>query len=131
MHKTISYIFLPLTIYLLITGCFAFGERERTIAGKYRLVQWEDGTTYSLHAEGQDKPGGGVLGGTVKRIGWNERYIIAWRFSNFRGDPDGWMIIDHQQSKMTGPFSDGGIAKRPELAGIVAMDPAEAWEKLR
>ncbi len=131
MHKIFSYILLSYITFSLIGGCFPFGERERKVAGKYRLVQWEDGKTYYIHAEGQNKPGGGLIEGTIKRIGWDERYIIVWRYSNFRGDPDGWMIIDHQQHTISGPFSDTELSKRPQMAGISTMEPAVAWEKLR
>ena len=130
MSKTKAYVLLSFIILNLISGCFPFGEQERTVAGKYRLVQWEDGTTYYLHADGMNKPGGGVIEGTVKRIGWDERFIIVFRYSNFRGDPDGWMIIDHRKNTMTGPFSDTELLKHSELSDISTMEAEEAWEKL-
>ncbi len=130
MSKTKVYFLILFIINSLISGCFPFGEQERTVVGKYRLVQWEDGTTYYLHADGLDKPGGGVLEGTVKQIGWDDRFIIVWRYSNFRGDPDGWMIIEHQKNTMTGPFSDEELSKHSELSGIATMEAAEAWEEL-
>ncbi|MDY6839822.1 MAG: hypothetical protein SWH78_17830 [Thermodesulfobacteriota bacterium] len=119
-----------LSVTLIIYGCFPFGNQERTIAGDYRLVQFEDGETYYIYAEGQNKPGGGVIDGTVKRIGWNYRYIIVWQHSNFRGDPDGWMIINHQNRTIKGPFSDQEIAGRKEISSIDTMSPEVAWEKL-
>jgi hypothetical protein len=76
--------------------------------GRLQLEQWEDGNTYYLNKKGHkgSGSGGGLLDGTVQRIGWSQRYIVAKRYSTFRGDPDGWMVIDLQSGEITGPFSD-------------------------
>jgi hypothetical protein len=117
---------------LLCSGCFPGGGKERKLAGDFRLERWEDGTTYYLHRRGHDdsKEGGSIIGGTVVRIGWSSRYILAQRYSIFRGDPDGWMIIDVQSGSMTGPFTDAQFQTRPEPAGITTLPVAEAWRRL-
>jgi hypothetical protein len=64
------------------------------------------------------------------QIGWNEHYIIAKRHSIFRGDPDGWMIVNIHQQSIEGPFSDEVIRTRTEARGMNFLYPADAWKKL-
>lgn len=117
---------------LLCAGCFPGGGKQRKLPGGFRLEQWEDGTTYYLHRRGHDdsKEGGSIIGGTVVRIGWSTRYILAQRYSIFRGDRDGWMIIDVQSGSITGPFTDAQLQTRPEATGITTFPVAEAWRRL-
>jgi hypothetical protein len=57
----------------------------------FELKQWEDSKTFYLVRSGEKDNGGGVLDGTVTRIGWNARYIIAERKANFGAiKTDGW-----------------------------------------
>ena len=130
IRKRRFFISLPLTITLLFCGCFPFGNQQRTIAGTYQLVKFEDGKTYYIYAEDQKDNGGGVIDGTVKLIGWNAEYIIALRHSNYRGDPDGWMVINLQSGSIEGPFSYERIAGRSDIASIRTMSPDVAWERL-
>jgi hypothetical protein len=115
-------------VALLVTGCGS----ERTVAGAFRLEQWEDGTTFYLHKRGLDDSaqGGSVIGGIVLRLGWSSRYIVAERHSIYRGDPDGWMIIDVQSGAMSGPFTETEFRARPEAQGIQVYQVSEAWKKL-
>jgi hypothetical protein len=118
---------------LLFAGCMdqdPFGLSRRTVAGDYRLEQWEDFTTYYLVGGGPEQPGGSALGGTVTHIGWNRRYVVARRHANFRGDGDGWMIVDVERRTVAGPFSDAELARRPEARGIVPVTASEAWDRL-
>jgi|SRR5580658_9968448 hypothetical protein len=129
MKLTLSFLLLLLTV---MSGCFPGDGQQRTIIGDYKLHQWEDGITYYLHKQGQDdsSQGGSIIGGTVLRIGWNSRYIVAERHSIFRGDADGWMIIDVQSGVISGPFSDSDFRARPEVKDIQIYDASEAWGKL-
>lgn len=115
-------------VALLVTGC----GNERTVAGAFRLELFEDGTTYYLHKRGQDdsSQGGSIIGGIVLRLGWSSRYIVAERHSIYRGDPDGWMIIDVQSGAMSGPFTETEFRARPEAQGIQVYQVSEAWKKL-
>jgi len=125
MRSLHSLVFL---LVLLITGC----ERQHTIAGGYRLEQFEDGHTYYLHKSGHDDSadGGSIIGGIVLRLGWSSRYIVAERYSIYRGDPDGWMIIDVKSGTMSGPFSESDFRARPEAQGIQVYQVSEAWKIL-
>jgi len=113
---------------ILVSGC----GQQHTIAGDYRLEQFEDGKTYYMHKRGQDdsSEGGSIIGGTVLQIGWSSRYILAERHSIYRGDADGWMIIDVQSGKMSGPFTETDFRVRPEANGIQIYQASEAWKKL-
>lgn len=115
-------------VALLMTGC----ANERTVAGAFRLELFEDGTTYYLHKRGQDdsSQGGSIIGGTVLRLGWSSRYIVAERHSIYRGDPDGWMVIDVQSGTMSGPFTETEFQARPEAQRIQIYQVSEAWKKL-
>jgi hypothetical protein len=113
-----------LALLPVLVTCLPFGGSERRIAGPYRLEQWEDGATYYLRGPGEDPDGGGgLLEGTVTRIAWTRGVIVARRYANFRGDPDGWMVIDVRARTLTGPLSDSALAARPDLAAIRTMPP--------
>jgi hypothetical protein len=113
------------------TGCFPFGNSEHRIIGDYELQQFEDGATYYLVKRGAENSfGGGVIDGTVVQIGWNSRYILVDRHANFRGDPDGWMIVDTQTGQLLGPTPNSDLRNRPEVAGIRVAPVKEAWSKM-
>jgi hypothetical protein len=106
-----------------------FGLAERPVAGGVSLEQWEDGQTYYLAGFGRDD-GGGLVDGTVQQLGWNERYVLAWRTPNFRSDGKGWMIVDGTTGKVQGPFAKEELRNHPEVARIRALPVAEAWERM-
>jgi hypothetical protein len=85
-----------------------------------------------MHQRGHDdsSEGGSVIGGTVLRIGWSSRYILADRHSIYRGDADGWMIIDVQTGTVSGPFTETDFLARPEAKGIRIYEAGEAWKRL-
>ncbi len=74
--------------------------------------------------------GGGVLEGTVERIGWTRERIVARRHSNFRGDPDGWMIVDVRCQTVAGPLSDSAFSASPDLSSIPIFSADSAWRRL-
>lgn len=132
MHKTVLIKMTFIALILVFLGCDQdpFRLNRRKVAGIYFLQRWEDGKIYYLEAKNGEHTGGGVLNGTVTLIGWNENYIIAKRHSIFRGDPDGWMIINVQQQSIEGPLSDENIKTRMETKGMHFIMPEEAWKKL-
>lgn len=122
----------PTVCLILLSVLFPGCDNRRRIVGGYQLEQWEDGHTYYLHRSGQDDSanGGSIIEGTVLRLGWSSRYVVAKRYSIFRGDPDGWMIIDVQTGAITGPFSDTEIQTHSESKGIKIYDAPDAWKML-
>ena len=121
---------IGVVVLLAAAALFIFGGWERTVVGNYRLQQWEDFETYYLNKKGQEDSGGGVIDGIVIRIGWSDHYIIVERHANYHGDPNGWMVIDVNSDKITGPFTETEIRARPELKDIPTYQAAEAWKKL-
>ena len=108
------------SVIIMLAACDqdSFQLRDRQVIGEYQLQQWEDSNTFYLVESGEEDEGGGDIGGTVIRIGWNDRYIIAERKATFGGDGDGWMIIDTRTELMFGPFSDAELADRMEVHGV-------------
>ncbi|HKK05134.1 MAG TPA: hypothetical protein VKA50_04730 [Gammaproteobacteria bacterium] len=96
------------------------------------MKQWEDGTTYYLEEDGhQEDVAGEVLEGTVEKIGWNARYIIAKRHALFRGDPDGWMVVDVTHKAVQGPLPERQIDRLAKQQGTHCYSAAAAWRRLK
>jgi hypothetical protein len=118
-----------------LTGCELFDLSCKRVAGAYCLDQWEDGQTYYLEIQRplgqQDDNGGGVIDGTVLRLGWNKSYILADRKPLVAGDPSGWMLIDINTRRVSGPFDDATVMSLPEAKGMHFVSASEAWKELR
>lgn len=126
------FIILSVLFCLTFGACVdqdPFGLSRRQIAGSIHLEQWEDFERYYLVGPEQLN-GGGLLEGTVQQIGWNDRYVLAFRYSTFRGDPDGWMIVDSRSGTIKGPFADAELAQHPGIQGIDPVAPSVAWQLL-
>jgi hypothetical protein len=127
-----TWLFIALAMLLPAAGCMdqdPFGQAQRRVAGDYSLEQWEDFETYYLVSPGHEQ-GGDAVDGTVQRIGWNDRYIIAERRATFGGEVDGWMVVDAKLGTVRGPYGSDEIARNPALRGIRAMPAADAWDRL-
>jgi hypothetical protein len=107
-----------------------FGSDCRSIAGSgYSLCRDANGSTvYYIEPAGEYPSDGGVVHGTVKMIGWSDSVIVASRISTFRGDPDGYMVIDLATKKVEGPFTDGEILQK--LPNIELQDASKVWLSL-
>jgi hypothetical protein len=124
---------IVIALVLALVGCDQdpFGNSYRGIAGPYYLLRWEDGKTfYITSSRAAENIGGGVVGGTVDPIGWSGDRILAKRIAMFRGDGDGWMLIDVKQQTVRGPFSDAQLSTLVEAKGIRPLAAATAWNKL-
>ena len=118
----------------------ACSDREsRRLAGDYCLDRMFDGDHYnitgcSFRAKLKGRTDSGPLDGTVSRVGWNKRYILAWRVAMFGNERSGWMLLDTQQQRLEAIFDDESLAARirqtPELGSIVVYDVNEAWRLL-
>jgi len=129
-NKTIIYLF----IVLFFSSCLFDGGSKREVVGSYYLHRWEGGSPFYI-VDGWGEPdGGGLIEGSVQRIGWNRDYIFAKRKSTFGGDT-GWMIIDVSENEIMGPFTDEEFeSKQKEIVGeqkIKKYSPDEAWEMLK
>jgi hypothetical protein len=122
------------TAILLVAFCLVgcdldpFNLNQRRVRGPFILQRFET-QLYYIHKEGEELAvGGGYLEGTVQEIGWTDSLVFARRYSTFRGDPDGWMILDVKGQSMSGPLSDAAFRER--YPGVKTYSPQDAWEKL-
>ena len=125
-----------LLFLLLLSSCVdrdPFGLANKNILGDYYLNKWEDGKTFYLHDSKkayEEFHDHGPIGGTVIEIGWNKNSIIAKRKAHFGGKIDGWMVIDTNNKKISGPFIWADIIKNDAFENIEVMSSIQAWEKL-
>lgn len=112
---------------LLLLSAVACNQSQRTVMGPYRLELFESGKFY-LEKAGAPETGGGCIGGTVEQIGWTNGFIFAKRHSTYRGDPDGWMIIDTAKQSIVGPLSE--TAFRQKYPDVQTLSPEGAWKSL-
>jgi hypothetical protein len=131
MLERLGLLSIIMVVALVVSACMdqdPFRLSERSVAGGYRLLQWEDGTYYLVD---QDHPdGGGVVEGTVIRIGWNSETILVERRALAAIDKNGLMVIDVNKRTIQGPLPIESADSTPELAGIELVPAAEAWGRL-
>jgi hypothetical protein len=114
---------LLLLLLLSILGC---NQSQRKVAGPYRLEEFEG--KFYLEKSGVTQIGGGCIEGTVEEIGWKSGFIFAKRHSTYRGDPDGWMIIEVSKQSMIGPLTE--LEFRRKYPDVQTQTPGDAWRKL-
>lgn len=112
-------------VLLCLIGC---SPGQRKISGPYRLVRFDENGKFYLEKAGAEKPGGGCIEGTVEEIGWTNELIFARRHSTYRGDPDGWMVIDVRKESVIGPLSYAEF--RQKYPGVQTLAPEDVWRKL-
>jgi len=123
--------FVLATLAVILAGCDVdvFGLDARPIVGDYKLLVWEGGK-YSLIRDTRD--GCGVLGGTIRRIGWNDRVILAEQETcDGEGARSGWMVVNVKTHAIEGPLEPGSIRARPELASLEVTPAETAWNRLK
>ena len=118
-------------------GCSS--RESRWLAGDYCLDRMLNGDHYnitgcSVRATLRGRTDNGPLDGTVSRVGWNQRYILAWRVAIVGNERNGWMLLDTREQRIEAIFDDDSLAIRlrhtPELSNIVVYDVNEAWRLL-
>jgi len=108
---------------LSLLGC---NQSQRKVAGPYRLEQFEG--KFYLEKAGVTETGGGCIEGTVEEIGWTKGIIFAKRHATYRGDLDGWMIIEVNKQSIIGPLTEPEF--RHKYPGVQTQNPGDAWKKL-
>jgi len=129
MKNTACRISLAVSLLVSIIGCSV----TKSLPGNYKLERWEDGKTYYLLGPPklfEDDSGGGLIEGVLVRIAWDDEVIAAERYANFRGDRDGWMIIDIESGKISGPVSNPEFDKIRMKHHLEIKDAREAWKEL-
>jgi hypothetical protein len=129
--KTSIFVVLS-TLALISCSGSAFHQNYKKIAGTFYLLRWEDDKTYYIVEDKHlkdDEIGGGALSGTVLQLGFDSEFIVAKRYATFRGDRDGWMVINLTSNKVEGPITDNEEEKR--FPGLKLMPPSDAWDSLQ
>jgi hypothetical protein len=109
----------------VLIACFS--NLRRSLPGGYYLEGWQGGDHYTLGGPTHSADAGGVLAGSVERIGWNEAYIVAWRTPMVARDAAGWMVVDIRSHVVRGPMGDAELASDPQVRGIATKPPSEYW----
>lgn len=118
-------------IYIAVIFVLSACTPAKSLPGGFALEKWEDGVTFYLIGPGNLKQdGGGAIEGTVLRLAWNSDIIAADRYATFRGDPDGWMIIDTKAKRISGPISETEFERLKELHRLRVMTAQDAWNVL-
>lgn len=63
--------------------------------------------------------------GAAEQIRWINGFILAKRRACFRGDPDGWMVIDVGNQSISGPLTDDRLCElcRQRKLGFISLPP--------
>lgn len=129
MKNTAYKCLLAVVLLVSVIGC----SDTKSLPGHYKLERWEDGTTYYLLGPlklSEGHSGGGVIDGVLARIAWDDEIIAAERHAIFRGDLDGWMIIDIKSGKISGPVSNPEFDAIRIKHHLEVKEAREAWEEL-
>jgi hypothetical protein len=115
-----------------VGACDIFA-RTKPLSGGYYLEDFEGGArTFSLGGPRRAADAGGVVGGTVQRIGWSQRYVVAYREPLISSEASGWMIVDVRDHTVRGPLTDPQFQEAcradSELAAIRVMPARSAWD---
>jgi hypothetical protein len=112
---------------LALNGCMDITTPKKRIAGDYYLELFET-TNFYIQEKGKDENGGGAEDGTVEELGWSSDLIVAKRHSVYRGDPDGWMIVDVRKHQVSGPIDEA--ERKMKYPAINIYPVRDAWKKL-
>lgn len=112
-------------ITLLLCGC---NPSHGQLSGGYYMERFDEGrTSYYVGAPGKEVNGGGVFDGTVQEIGWNKDWILARVRRIYRGDPDGWYLLNVKTGQITGPLQSSELKTNPALLNIRTIEPAAVF----
>ena len=109
-----------------------FGLSCKALSGAYCLRRWESGAFYIDTSQSNSNPsfGGGVAGGIVQRVGWNNAYLIAYRQPIMSDERAGWIIIDVKSGRVTGPYSEDYGVHFAMRNDIQVKTSEEAWKTI-
>jgi hypothetical protein len=114
-------------IALFLTGCMGWADmfrERRSIAGEYYLMEGEEGTADEIFLlRGHDTVS---VAGPLKRIGWDEKYIIFTDANN----PSPWNVVAvKEKSKFT--ITEIERTKDSRFQQIPIGSATQAWQKAK
>jgi hypothetical protein len=128
MKNTAQKVLFICFLLLVVAGC----TDTKSLPGNYKLQRWEDNKTYYLlgPSKNESDQGGGLIDGAVIRLAWSGEIIVAERFSTFRGDPDGWMVVEIKTGKISGPISIAEFDMIRKRYRLQVKEASNAWSTL-
>lgn len=122
-------------VSLFTSGC---SPLRKTLVGDYCLSfadETYEVTPCGASAKLRGSTDAGPLEGAVSNVGWDTRFIVAWRYPLRVGDRAGWMILDADAHTLEGPFSEEEFQARRvrshRLQQIRIYEARQAWQVLR
>jgi hypothetical protein len=94
------------------------------------LERFDEGGTYTSYyvgAPGKSVNGGGVFDGTVQEIGWNEDWILVRVRRVYRGDPDGWYVLNVKTGQIAGPLQSSELKTNSAFSKIKTVQPSAVF----
>jgi len=135
---TITKLLTTITVLAIMTSCALFDSGGETIKGRYNVVWIDTKANRSINyaAEDGDYGGSEKVGAFIKRLGHNDRYIIAERiyFDVFERmdkpdyDSTAYYIIDmdidapYDNKDVMGPLNRIDFEKMKTKLGIEGLE---------
>jgi hypothetical protein len=112
-------------LLILMLGC---GSNRMRVAGSYYLERFSENGKFYLRQHG-DRSTGGVFDGHLLQIGANPDTIIAYVKRLYRGDPDGWYMLDVRTGKVSGPLTECELRAFCNKSGITCEPVDAIWAR--
>jgi hypothetical protein len=133
--------FWILLVFISVISCSLFDSGGETIKGHYNIGWVDTRSSRSINYASEDGGQGGVekIGAFIKRIGHNDRYIIAERiyYDSFvrrnNVNSGGFYIIDMDKASpfsnndVFGPFTKSDFEKKKAELGIQTLGFTEEY----
>ena len=134
-------LLLGICIGALQSGCMGacdiLDHDTKELSGDYCLGYTSEFNEYVVESCGR-RSHLGIFDGSVSRLGWTDRYIVAWRVARIAtiaaggvqpAVKAGWMVLDVREKTIDGPLSEPAFAdlkaRRPALADVVIHEVSE------
>ena len=108
---------------LAVAVAWLRSQNSRRLTGGYVLERFDENGKYYV-SHGGEWSGGGTFDGTIDSIGWSDDRILAKVTRIYRGDRDGWYVLDVATGAIRGPLTEGEIDADPSLRGIACHPPS-------
>ena len=106
-------------ITISFTGCF---DSKMKLAGNYYLEDVGESRKSIIVSKSGEELIGGVFGGNVIQLGWNEKYILAFVEPHYKGDVSGWYLLEVTSGNIHGPLSENEMEKYAELKPLSSVE---------
>ena len=118
-------LIIPLALLILMLGC---GSNRIIVTGSYYLERFPENGRFYLRQRG-DGSTGGVFDGHLLWIGANQDAVIAYVKRLYRGDPDGWYVLDVRTGKVSGPLTECELRAVCTKNGITCEPVDAIWAR--